>query len=117
MTAAARRPDGPDAVRVASLFGAVAGVLSLVDPYFNGLAVALAGLLLLAALRRRRGQASPPRLPWETHLPAVVVGIGWIFFLAGPAGLAPLRGLVLGLAGLPLGWPKRPAARAGGGPG
>lgn len=92
-----------DAVPAAALFGAVAGALSVRFAYFDGLTAALAALLLLAWLieprRARRGRSGslPPRL-----VALLAVGAGWVAFLAGPPALAPVRGLLLGLVGLPL---------------
>ena len=102
MTATTDPPNGPEPVRSAGLFGALAGALSVVDPYFDGLTVALAALLLLGWLLRR-----PSRKPIAGEgipgwLAGTALAIGWFVYLASPPELAVFRGLALGLAGLPL---------------
>jgi hypothetical protein len=104
-------PALPDPVRVASAFGAGAGLLSLAFPFFDGLVLALAALLLAGALRRRPGASGPGWAGWShPRLVAAVLAGGWAIFLLAPAAVAPFRGLALGLAGLSVGWAARRSA-------
>ena len=108
-------PGLPDPVQVASWFGAGAGLLSLAFPFFDGLVLALAALLLSGALRRRPGATGPRWAGWpHPRLVATALAGGWAIFLLAPAAVAPFRGLALGIAGLSLGWAAHRAARPAG---
>jgi hypothetical protein len=92
-----------DPIPPAALFGLVAGALAVIYPYFDGLAVALAALLLLSWIVRRpapsivRGLGLPPRA-----VALLAVAAGWGLFLLDPPHLEAARGLVLSVGGLPL---------------
>lgn len=90
-------------VPAAALFAAIAGLLSVRYPYFDGLTAALAALLLVAWGSAR----SRPRGRWSGPVPPVVGALalaaaGWGVFFLTPPSLAEVRGLVLGAAVLPL---------------
>lgn len=89
-----------DPVLVSSFFGAFAGVLSLLFPYFDGLALVLSALLLVAWVT----VSGPSVLRRGVAIGGVgAVAAGWAFYLLAPGGLSSLHGAVLGLAGVPLG--------------
>ncbi|HYK94002.1 MAG TPA: hypothetical protein VEY07_08195 [Thermoplasmata archaeon] len=106
---------GTDLRRWTSLLGVLAGGLSVLLPYFDGLTAALGALLivsLLAAARPRRLRSilqSSPAL-----LAAIALAAGWGFFLLAPSLVSSVRGLALGLGGVPAGlgvglpWRSRP---------
>ena len=100
-----RAEDRLDPATTATFFGATSGVLSVLFPFFDGLTVALAALLLLAGVRRHRTGSTGATDGRALHLLcAGCLAAGWGLFLFAPGSLAPVRGLALGLAGLPYGW-------------
>jgi hypothetical protein len=114
---APRRPtpelpmDGLDA---AGGFGALAGLLSVVLPYFGGLVLALAALSLGLAVPRvpPPGIRSILRPRWTLAFGSA--GVGWMLFAVPWPSLTGLRGLVLGLSTVPLWWTaRRPLAFGG----
>lgn len=105
----ARRPPMPgldaDPLDAAVAFALLGGVLSLLLPYFVGLTFALSGLVLAIALVRRRPRPDRPGRAGVLHgLPVSLASfaVGWGFLFGAPPGLAPVRGLLLALATLPL---------------
>ncbi len=115
MTATAGYGPGEpiDPVPVAALFGAVAGLLSVAFPFFEGLTAALSALLLVSRLYRLPYDRGPARSPWRTGGAVAAAGLGWAAFFGAPAALAPVRGLLLGGAGVLFWWWTR-AERAQG---
>lgn len=103
-----------DPVPAAALFAAIAGGLSVPYAYFDGLTAALAALLALACAIERRGS----RRRWAGPIPAgaivwAIAIAGWVAFLGDPPALRAVRGLLLGVTGVPL-WlglsaPPRPS--------
>lgn len=94
-----------DPLDAAVAFAVLGGVLALLLPYFVGLTVALSGLVLAIALVRRDARAPRPRrggFDYGLPLSLASVVVGWGFLLAAPPALAPVRGLLLALATLPL---------------
>lgn len=92
-----------DPIPAAALFAAIAGLLSFRFAYFDGLTAALAALLVVAwatSRPRRRGSWAGPIPPVAVGL--AVVGLGWALFLLLPPPATALRGVVLGVTGLPL---------------
>jgi hypothetical protein len=89
-----RSPAGVDPLRVAGVFGALAGVGSLVEPYLLGLTEALAAIGLVAWLARAGG-GSRGR-PWGLALAVGVAGAELVSFFAGPPA-SSVRGVFLGL--------------------
>ena len=104
-------PLAMDPLDASGAFGALSGVLSVVLPYFDGLTMALAALVVgIALLRWTRGRfgGGPGSSDADRFLLALVSAIvGWAVFLEAPSTLASIRGLVLGGAILPLWWLER----------
>lgn len=102
-----------DAVGTAALFGAVAGGLSVLFAFFDGLTVALMALLMAAWLSERGRAARAARGPTPVTLIALGSwGAGWVGFLGHLPSTVHLHALLLGASGLPLWWESRlrPAA-------
>lgn len=105
-----RRPLGPppdlamDPVDAAGLFGLLAGGLSIVLPYFDGLTLALSALGAGAAVVRAAPEprTSPRRRSRSLWTGVVFSAAGMGVFLLGPPILDRVRGLVLGVAAVPL---------------
>lgn len=102
-------PELPlDVSDAAGLFGLLAGVLSVVVPYFVGLVVVLAAIGASVGLGRlpgatQRGLALGP----------LAAGAGAFLFVPAPG--AAYRGLVLAASALPIWWlSRRPPAFGGG---
>ena len=108
-------PELPmDALDAAGGFGALAGVLSVVLPYFVGLVLALAALSVGVAVPRvsTTGSRGKPASRWA--LAFGLTGAGWLLFVAPVPLLANIRGLLLGSSILPLWWvARRPRAFGG----
>jgi len=104
-------PIAMDPLDASGGFGALSGALSVGLPYFSGLTMALAALvvgiaLLRGAQRGRAGGVRPATIP--PFLVALVVALaGWVAFFAAPPWLASIRGLALGVSVLPLWWLER----------
>ncbi len=107
-----------DPVEAAGAFALLGGALALLLPYFLGLTLALAGLLLaLAALRE--GRRGPPPAPARGSgarrpLPFALALAGWAALPLLPEALAPWRGLTVALAAFPLWWRFRHRVPFGG---
>lgn len=109
-------PEGSfDAVGTAALFGVVAGGLSVLFPFFDGLTAALMALLMAAWLGDRARTSRAGYGPTPVTLAALASwGAGWVGFLGHLPAVVPLHALLLGVAGLPLWWEaRRRAASAG----
>ena len=100
-------------------FGLFAGLLSVLLPFFLGLAVVLAALAFGTGAVRLAGpptRRAPSTVDRRNGLLALLVaGTGWIGFLIFSTDLERLRGLFLGLTLVPLWWTaRRPSAFGGG---
>jgi hypothetical protein len=106
---------GGEVVRVSVAAGVVGGLLSLLDPPLTALTATMAVLAVVGWVERtlrlpplKRGAVS------RTSLPALTVaGLGAVAFVLAGGIFAPWKGVVLGVALVPLGWGDRPAARGG----
>jgi TctA family transporter len=97
-----------DAVGTAALFGAVAGGLSVLFPFFDGLTAALMALLMAAWLGDRSRATRTFHGPTPVTLGALASwGAGWVDFLGHLPAVDHLHALLLGAAGLPLWWESR----------
>ena len=101
-------PGGPRGTdeprRLTALFGALAGGISVVLPYFDGLVAALGALLVAAhVLHARARPGSVDILPVRAYASWLALAAGWVVFLLAPHALDAVRGLALGLSGLPVG--------------
>ena len=114
----APRPPAPelpmDALDAAGSFGALAGVLSVVLPYFVGLVLALAALSIGVAVPRVATTGRPARPASRWALAFGIAGAGWLMFAVPLPLLGNLRGLLLGGSIVPLWWvARRPRAFGG----
>jgi hypothetical protein len=73
---ALRAPTGVDAVRAAGLFGAIAGAASTFEPYWTGLAEALATVAAVGWVVRARSEPFLGRWGWAPWTVARGVGFG-----------------------------------------
>lgn len=112
-TSGFRTGDPIDPVPVAAFFGAVAGLLSVAFPFFEGLTAALSALLLVSRLYRHPYDRSRARSAWRTGGAVAAAGFGWAAFFGAPGALAPVRGLLLGGAGVLFWWWSRPERAEG----
>jgi len=83
----------------------VSGALSLLVPYLASLTGALAALAVAGWAARRAARAPsgpPPFLAAGEWLALGSVALGGVLFLRGPSPLPVFRGLLLGLALIPL---------------
>jgi hypothetical protein len=92
-------------------FGALAGVLSVVLPFFIGLTMTLAAVVVGTSLLRWTQGRSAGRAD-QPDAARFLLGLGsalagWGLFFAGPPALSAIRGLLLGLTVLPLWWLER----------
>ena len=95
-----------DVVDATGLLGALAGVLSLVQPYFLALTATLSALLLtVGLLRRETGRPPVASLPagrrWYWAAVAAA-SAAWLFLFVHPASADRFAGAALGAGGLPL---------------
>ena len=96
-------------------FGLLAGVLSVLLPYFLGLVVALGilgagvGILRMPLVAATHGTGR-----WIFLVAWGPLALGWTIFLSAPGPVASFRGLVLGASAVPL-WVtvRRPPAFGG----
>lgn len=118
-----RRPRLPppelsmDTVDAAGFFGLLAGALSIVLPYFDGLTLAMSALGAGAAVVRSGREPRPQgrqgsRVLWSG---VAMTAAGMAVFLAAPPVLDQVRGLVLGTAAVPLWLAARQPLPFGGG--
>lgn len=107
-----------DLVEASGLFGALAGGLSVLLPFFLGLATTLSVLLIAGGLLRvaeGRRATSDRRPRWRPYVIAFAVAIGaWALVLAHPENLARFTGAILGAGGVPLWRAARRAPAFGG---
>lgn len=106
-----------DPLRASAGLGALAGLLSLAAPFFDGLAAALAGIALGAWLTRAPAAGAAPtrgrRALAGLSLAACLAA--WVVFVLAPSPLGTFRGLLLGGAGVGLWFTgRRPSAFGGG---
>jgi hypothetical protein len=98
-----------DTFRAAVGLAIIAGALGLVAPYLDSLAAALAALAAAgwaaAHARQRSAGASGVGPARSAGLASVALGAAAFFLLPGPLALG--RGLLLGLAWLPMWWIER----------
>jgi hypothetical protein len=101
---AVRPPIELDVVGVAVAGALVSGGLSLVSSYLTALPGSLAALALAGwvAQLRRSADRGPLRAPRGTRPALVAFAAGVAVYLFAPGILASFRGLLLGLALLPL---------------
>lgn len=98
-------PTGVEPVRAAGLFGALAGGISLVEPYWTGLAEALAAVAALGwAVRRPRDL--PGRRGWVLGAVAVTAALVGLF---APAPWSMGRGVLFGGCAAMFAWDRRGA--------
>ncbi|HEY6238843.1 MAG TPA: hypothetical protein VIZ68_06635 [Thermoplasmata archaeon] len=100
-----------DSLDAAGGFGALAGALSVVLPFFDGLTMTLAALVVGTSLLRWARARSAGRTD-QLDAAQFLLGLGsalagWGVFLAAPPVFGAVRGLVLGLTVLPLWWLER----------
>jgi hypothetical protein len=96
LRAVLRAPTGVDSLRAAGAFGAVAGIASLLQPYFVGLAEALAAIAFVAWLTRTgRGAGRTAVRNWAV---AGSVGVAGAFAIVAVPPWSELRGAVVGLS-------------------
>jgi hypothetical protein len=95
---------GIDPVHVGALFAALAGILSIEIPFFDGLVAALGALVGVTWVFR---VASAPTGPFPRPVSAISAAVGWSMFLFLPSPLEMLRGLALGVSLAPLWWTAR----------
>lgn len=101
-----------DPLRLAAFLAAVGGLLSAFLAYFDGLVLALSALGAAVWLGRRTAALRPRAAPVATRpdvlwgsWPLLALGVGALgFFLLAHPPWSHLRGVVLGLSALPLGW-------------
>jgi hypothetical protein len=103
-------PLGVDPVRAAGLFGLVAGMGSLIAPYWTGLAEALGAIAAVGWAVRCRDDPRPPWVRWAPPAAAFAAVVGVV--LAGSAAAA-LRGAAFGAAAALLAWTARRPERFG----
>jgi hypothetical protein len=95
---------GVDPVATSGGIGAIAGAVSLVWPFFDGMAAALVALAVVGWLTRllpevRRGPSAPGPSRRVVSLVLVAVAVGWAYFLLAPGMWSAGRGIALGVAG------------------
>jgi hypothetical protein len=96
LAAVLRAPTGVDPLRAAGAFGAVAGLASLLEPYFVGLTEALAAIAFVAWLTRLgRGPGRSEVRNWTV---AGSLGVAGAFALLAAPPWSELRGAVLGIS-------------------
>ncbi|MCI4362239.1 MAG: hypothetical protein L3J77_03510 [Thermoplasmata archaeon] len=109
-TTALHLPTGVDAVGTAGLFGALAGAASVVEPYWTGLAEALAAVAAVGWVARARTEDVGRERRW---LPPAVAGAALAFALLAPPPWTAVRGVGFGAAAAVLAWGTRRGARFG----
>jgi|GEM_PF-4394077 len=92
-----------DGAEAAGTFGLLAGALSVLLPYFLGLAVALSILGAgIGLVRIATEAAGGPRGGWRAVEAWAPLAVGWTFFLTAAGPVAAFRGLALGASAIPL---------------
>jgi hypothetical protein len=109
-TTAIHLPTGVDAVGTAGLFGALAGAASVVEPYWTGLAEALATVAAVGWVARARAEELGRPRRW---LPPAIAGAAVTFALLAPPSWISVRGVGFGAAAAVLAWGARRGVRFG----
>jgi hypothetical protein len=109
-TTALPLPTGVDAVGTAGLFGALAGAASILEPYWTGLAEALATVAAVGWVARARSEDVGRGRTW---LPPAVAGAAVVLALFAPPPWTAVRGVGFGAAAAVLAWGVRRGVRFG----